>query len=124
MSGLWVADGGAVVISGSMLTTLRQVVLIAARTRQRSGLPLSAHHHALLDAVATATGQPDTTSGHDRDPWVHEAPTVTVAEAASRLGVSERTARRMAPRLGGRRIGGRWLLDTQAITEHLEGVNK
>jgi len=50
-----------------------------------------------------------------------EPPTVTVAEAARQLGLSERQTRRRAPQLGGKRIGGVWLIDQDAIAEHKEG---
>lgn len=47
---------------------------------------------------------------------IHEALT------AALLGCSTRTATRLAPKLGGRLVGGRWLLDRQAVTEHTEGA--
>ena len=34
------------------------------------------------------------------------------------LGLSPRQTRRIAKKLGGQIIGGRWLLDMQAIIEH------
>jgi hypothetical protein len=51
----------------------------------------------------------------------YEQPTVTIAEAARQLGLSERQTRRRAPQLGGRRVGGVWLLDQIAIDEHRRG---
>ena len=48
---------------------------------------------------------------------------VTTTQAAKTLGCSERTVQRLAARLGGRKIGGRWLLDPVALAEHLEGTN-
>jgi hypothetical protein len=116
--------GGVVVLHGPALAALRDALLVSARTRQRNGLPVGAHHAALIAAITeamSATGQTDgreTTALHSES---HELPTVPLAEAARRLGRSQRQTRRLAPRLGGRRIAGRWLLDDRAIAEHLEG---
>lgn len=121
MRGLSATAGGTVIVSGPMLRTLHQVVCIAVRARQRNGLPISAHHTALLKAVASAIGQSDIPDSAGVHSFPRELPTVTVAEAAARLRVSERTVRRLAPLLGGQRIGGRWLVDDQALREHMEG---
>lgn len=40
---------------------------------------------------------------------------IGTTEAAQRLGCSERWARKLAPRLGGRQISGRWLIPTDRI---------
>lgn len=42
------------------------------------------------------------------------AAVITVADAATLLGLSERQALRLAPTLG-RRVGGRWLIDRGAV---------
>ena len=47
---------------------------------------------------------------------------MTTHEAAALLGVSDRTARRLAPELGARRVGRAWLLDRAAVLEHAEGA--
>lgn len=46
---------------------------------------------------------------------------VPLVEAAARLGLTDRQVRRLAPRLGGKKIGGRWLIDEQALVEQIEG---
>lgn len=48
------------------------------------------------------------------------APTVPLEDAAERLGISTRHARRIAPKLAGRKAGGRWFVDETALREHLE----
>ncbi len=106
---------GSVLITGSGLDALRYAVRVAQRARQRNGLPRVAALDALAAAVA-APGQPDSPN----DP-VGEADDVTTEQAAEMLGVSLRTVRRLAPGLGGRLVGGRWLLDRQAVTEHING---
>lgn len=107
---------GAVLLTGSDVDALRYAVEVAQRARARNGLPPS-KALAQLARTVTAAGQPDSTEAPEVQPE-----TVTSDQAAAMLGVSERTARRLAPQLGGRLIGGRWLLDRQAVTEHKEGT--
>lgn len=107
---------GAVLLDGPALDVARYAVTVAQRARARNGLPPSRALAGLADVLSPA-GQADTP---DEAPG--EADDMTTAEAAELLGVSRRTARRLAPALGGRLVGGRWLLDRQAVTEHLEGA--
>jgi hypothetical protein len=46
--------------------------------------------------------------------------TWTTKEAATVLGVSERRARALAPRLGGQRVGWSWQLDPVAVVAYAE----
>ncbi|TBT83795.1 DNA-binding protein [Propioniciclava sinopodophylli] len=46
---------------------------------------------------------------------------MTTSEAAELLGVTPRTVRRMAAKLSGRNVGGRWLVSARAVREHLAG---
>lgn len=110
---------GAVLLDGRHVDALRYCVDVARRARRRTGLPPVAAVDALAALVAPVAdaGQADSDPG----PLV-EPEGMTTTEAAALLGVSDRTARRMAPRLGGRRIGGHWLVDRLAVTEHLEGM--
>lgn len=115
--------GGVVVISGTAARTLCEAVLIAERARRSSGLPVSRDYSTLaaeLHAAVSASGQSDVRAVPDPDPDVVE-PTVPIEQAAAELGLSKRQTRRLAPVLGGRIVGGRWLLDQQAIREHIEG---
>jgi hypothetical protein len=121
--GLMVA-GTAVILEGEWLEAALQAVLIAARYRTRNGLSNSAAHLELAKALTTAMsarGRSDVREIADAQDISYEQPTVTVAEAARQLGLSERQTRRRAPQLGGKRIGGRWFLDQDAIDEHKEG---
>lgn len=108
---------GAVLLTGPALDACRYAVGVAQRARARNGLPPSTQLAQLADAL-TAAGQPDSAEDAAGQPDA-----MTTHEAAAQLGCSERTARRLAPALGGQRVGGRWLLDRVAVTEHLEGVN-
>jgi len=118
--------GTAVILTGESLKAAFQAVLIAARARNRNGLPNSAAHLALAKALTTAMSA----SGHSdvREPEEmqhypqHERPTVPIADAARQCRVSTRHARRLAPKLGGKKIGGQWFLDQDAINEHKEGM--
>lgn len=122
MNGLY-RVGPAVLISGQSARILRDALLIAARARAINGLPVSRDYQTLaaeLHAAMSAAGQSDV-----RTPAVADAgsmsPTVPIEQAAAELGCSKRQARRLAPSLGGRIVGGRWLIDRQALTEHIEG---
>jgi hypothetical protein len=119
-----VVAGSAVILTGVWVQTTLQAVLIATRSRRHNGLPNNAAHtelaQALADAMA-ANGRADVPEPVDVQRFPAELPTVTVDDAAQQLGLSRRQARRLAPRLGGRLIAGRWLLDQTAINEHKEG---
>ena len=115
--------GGVVIIHGTAARALCEAVLIAERARRSSGLPLSRDYATIvaeLHAAMSATGQSDVRSVPDPKNDVVQ-PTVPIEQAAKELGISKRQVRRLAPDLGGRIVGGRWLLDQQAIREHIEG---
>jgi hypothetical protein len=121
-SGL-IRTGGVLVLTGPGLRCALECVLIAIKHRRLSGLPNKRYEHLAreLHAAMTAAGQSDAPQPAVRQPvWVHQ-PTVPIAEAAHRLGRSDRQTRRLAPRLGGRIIGGRWFVDELALRE-LEGT--
>jgi hypothetical protein len=119
-----VVAGTAVVLTGDWLQTTLQAVLIASRSRRHNGLPNNAAHAELAGALADAMaahGQSDGREPEELHHYPQEQPTVTVEDAARQLGLSHRQTRRLAPRLGGKLIAGRWLLDQTAINEHKEG---
>lgn len=107
---------GAVLLTGTALDAARYAVDVTQRARARNGLPPSSALARLAAALA-APGQTDT---------AEEAPGqgdyMTTDEAAHLLGCSTRQARRLAPALGGQLVGGRWLVDRLAVTEHTEGT--
>lgn len=115
--------GGVVVLSGPMLRVALNIALISGRTRRINGLPLTQGHHQLVAALTAAMSASDQVDV--REPVAlqpsNERPTVTVGEAAKQLDLSTRQVRRLADRLGGQRISGRWWLDQLAIDEHVEG---
>lgn len=106
----------ALLICGPALDLLRYAVAVTQRSRLRNGQP----QLKALDLLAAAAA-----AGHAAAvevPTEHAgAELISTDEAAKQIGCSTRTARRLAPRLGGRRQGGRWFLDQQAVVEHLEG---
>lgn len=77
------------------------------RNRPAAAMAAAGHSDVRLPAIGNA---------------VPMKPTVPLDEAADRLGVSLRQARRLAPRVGGRKIGGRWFVDEMALREHIEGT--
>ena len=118
--------GTAVVLTDEWLVIARQAVLIADAARRRNGLPHSTKYIALAEAFTTALSMSDNRHSDVDDlanlqDYPQTITTVTIAEAAKQLGLCERQTLRYAPQLGGRKIGGRWLLDQGAIDEHLEG---
>lgn len=121
LDGLMVA-GPAVVLTGKAAETALQATLIALRARRRNGLPSPAYQ-ALAEALARTTTGIGHIDGTDQSATqdLSLQPQIPIAEAAKALGVSNRQAVRYATRLGGRKIGGRWFVDEQALTEHIEG---
>lgn len=116
---LRISDG--VLLTGSAIDTALYAIEVAQRARARNGLPQSRSLAALRDALA-ARGQGDASREAEVDSGVMEQVVmVTTQEAARLLGCSQREARRKAPKLGGSLAGGRWLLDRQAVIEHIEG---
>lgn len=107
---------GAVLLTGTALDVARYACDVAQRARARNGLPPSRDLARLADALA-APGQTDSA-----DEPAGQGDYVTTDQAADLLHCSPRTARRLAPALGGRLVGGRWLLDRQAVAEHKEGT--
>jgi len=115
--------GPSVLLSGDAARIVLESMLIAAQSRRSSGLPITAAHRAIaqeLAAVVSPKRQCDVAPEPITQHGVMQ-PTVTVEDAARRLGLSRRQTQRLAPKLGGRIIAGRWLLDEHAIEEHQEG---
>ena len=107
-----------VLLSGSAIDAVLYAVDVAQRARSRNGLPPSTMLAALREALSP-TGQADILPEPAEECGSRDR--VPSAEAAQLLRCSPRQARRLAPTLGGERVGGRWVIDRQAITEHMEG---
>lgn len=110
---------GSVLLDPEDVPLLRYCVENAQSYRDRNGQPRLARLDALAAAMS-APGHPDIAIHPDR----HAGPvieTVSTAEASERLGISERQVRRIAPGLGGRLVGGVWILDALAVEQHREG---
>ena len=115
--------GAVVVLSGPAARAAAEALLIAIRSRRVNGAPSSHVYAELARVLVAAAGHADVRveANAEAVDMQLNPPTVTVDDAAQRLGLSMRQARRLAPNLGGRLISGRWLLDDRAITEHIEG---
>ncbi len=120
------AVGPVVVLTGPAARAAAEALLIALRSRRVNGLPRSSHYEQIAAALVAAAGQSDAikSSAAQADRMMTNPPTLPLGEAANYLGLSTRQTRRLAPKLGGRIIGGRWLLDPQAVTEHAEGLRR
>ena len=109
-----------VLLTGREVEVIGYAIRVAQRDRARNGLPRSRDLDQLAAAVAQAAGgQPD-----NPEQVEVQADYISCSEAASILGCSERSVRRWAPGLGGQLVGGRWLVDRQAVLEHCEGLEK
>jgi hypothetical protein len=115
--------GGLVVLSGPALKEARDSALIAAKHRKRSGIPYQNYEALACEfaAAMSAAGHSDVRSPAISKAVAVEQPTVPIADAAARLGISPRQAIRRAPQLGGKKIAGRWFVDEAALNEHIEG---
>ena len=122
---------GALVLAGEDLRLVVAVLRGAQAARTRAGVPPHAQIDALVrlaggvtqdhptadvSAPMAATGQTDTDAEGDGHHGF-----MSTTEAATVLGCSERQARRLARDLGGRRVGGRWLVARDAVLERRDG---
>lgn len=110
----FLVPAGALILTGDHLDVVRYAIAAARREQRRNGLPPSPRLDQLANAVA-AVGHPDNPTGLPAD---DDHMLLSADQAAELLGVSPRTARRLAPGLGGRKVGGTWLLDALAVDEH------
>ncbi|WP_418003353.1 hypothetical protein ACNO8X_26095 [Mycobacterium sp. PDNC021] len=122
LDGLVVA-GSAVILTGGAARAALQAALIAIRARRANGLPASEPYRELARALAQVESGGGHSDIHERVVVEHFSvgPTVPLVEAAARLGLSGRQLRRLAPQLGGKKIGGMWLVDEQALADEIEG---
>jgi hypothetical protein len=116
-----VVDGATVAMSGSWLEIALRAVLVAERHRRGNGLGPSPEYDALAHAIheaMTARGHSDITEPRPVQDCVQM---LTTEELAPMLNVCERQCRRLARRLDGRKVKGRWLIPEPAAIEHLDG---
>ncbi len=109
-----------VLLTGREIEAVGYAIKLAQRDRARNGLPRSRDLDQLAAAVAQAAGgQLDSCEQVEV-----QADYISCREAAGILGCSERSVRRWAPGLGGQLVGGRWLVDRQAVVEHAVGQTR
>ncbi|CAL8980360.1 hypothetical protein PROP_03139 [Propionicimonas sp. T2.31MG-18] len=110
----------AVLLTGAAVTRTLEAVRFAQQYRRQIGLSPSvawARLEIVLGEGVAERGQTDSPNSP-----IQDAGFVDIATAAQMLECSERTARRLAPRLGGRKQAGVWLVDSTAIREHIAGA--
>lgn len=110
--------GTAVILTGSGVEVALRAAINTQRARRSNGLPVSGDLNALVQACMSVRGHSDVRDNADPATSLEERPTIPIEEAATMLGLSDRQIRRLASKLGGKKIAGRWLLDMQAIIEH------
>ena len=114
--------GSCVVLTDDWLRVAAQAVAIAQRWRKLNGSPPSRAYERLdeaLRAAVSAAGLPDVRLTPALRQLPYENPTVPIERVAEQLGVGLRQARRQAPKLGGRKIDGKWFCDELAVREHI-----
>jgi hypothetical protein len=116
-------SGELVIVTGAALRPALLSALTAIKQRKRDGLPTQVYDDlaSAFFAAMAASGHSDVRLPAISDPVPVESPTVPLTEAATRLDVSDRQARRLANKLGGQKIGARWFIDETALREHIEG---
>ncbi len=114
---------GVVVLTGPALRAARDCALIAANHRKLSRLPYQTYEALAREfhAAMSVCGHSDVRLPAISDSVEVQKPTVPLDEVATRLGVSDRHARRLAPKLGGKKIGRCWVVDETALRQHIEG---
>ena len=115
MSGQAVRLEDAVVLTGRAIAAARYAVEVTRSVRAGAGRPPLDDLERLADVLAPRPGR-------DLDPEPdRQGKYMTTTQAAERLGVSPRHARRLAARLDAQLIGGRLLYPTAAVAQHHEG---
>ena len=114
-----------VLLSGPMVIAALRAVDLTLRALARNERPrepnLEALHTVLSECLSECP-RPDTVN-HTAEHTTSGCGLLSSCEAAGLLGCSARTVRRLAPRLGGERIAGRWMIDREALEEHVAGRN-
>lgn len=116
--------GEFVILSGSALRMVLKCVLIAIRLGKMSGLSTQSYKALACELYEAMShgGQTDMRPPAISKSVAVDQPSVPIAEVAERLGISDRHARRLAPKLGGRKIAGSWFADELALRQHIEGT--
>ena len=112
-----IIPAGAVVFGPDDLPLLAYLVRTTEHARRRNALPRLAALDALAVALNRHDDRPEDAGGHPET-----VDMISTDDAARLLGCSTRTCQRLAPQLGGRRVGRSWLLDRAAVLEHREGT--
>lgn len=113
--------GPAVLLQGPAVLEMMRLTILGARLRsQRDGIAMPESTRCLIQALADAAAEVSPTRHDDvasePDPATWEQVTaMTTKEVAGMLQLSQRQAQRLAPALGGRKVGGVVLVDRDAV---------
>lgn len=108
-------------LTAAELSLARATVAEAVvRRRQRRELVPTAMHELLarLDGLLLTSAANGTAA--ERDSAKSEL--IGTAEAAQILGCCQEWVRRISNKLGGERVGGRWVYPREAVEEHRDGA--
>jgi hypothetical protein len=115
---------GQVLLRGPALVAVATLAQMGARqvTREHPGVPLSPVVVETLAVLRSEAGQASTSASgraavyrESVDVSASDGEPIGTGEVAEMLRVSERRVRQLAPRLGGRLVGGRWRFDRLAV---------
>lgn len=112
--------GFGVVLGDEALVMALKDAELAERSRRGNGARETlAHREYRLDLhrAVSSIGHLDVQAAPEMHTVVTTTPTVEIATAANRLGISRRQATRYARQLGGKKISGRWFVDEDLLDE-------
>jgi hypothetical protein len=114
-----------VLLSGAAVVDCARGVRLLIRATRMDGLSVPDRLRLLDRLLSAEAGRVLTDLGISEVPTSPAVPllpltTWTTRKAAEMLGVSERRARALAPRLGGQRIGWSWQIDPAAVEAYAE----
>ena len=116
------ADGVATELTREEISWARAGLVETMIRRQRTGEPVPPQFPSLLrrfdDILTSKAGSADGTSDTNGSSHLD---LIGTAEAAAIIGTSEEWTRRIAEKLGGRRVGGQWVFSRGDVIEHKLG---
>ncbi|UAK34179.1 helix-turn-helix domain-containing protein [Nocardia asteroides] len=113
-----ITSGGVVVLTGTAVHDVAHLIGEGIIRRRGTGRAIPARYLQLRDTLTAAAAT--MARHHDTDPATTPGEGETLdsltstAELAETLGCSLRTAQRRAERLGGQKIGGKWIVPKPA----------
>jgi len=103
------------------LRWLRAAAVEAILTRRRRGEFVPTGLRSAIARIDDSLKCGISPGGNDRNAVTAQSEPIDVNQAAVMIGCTPRRVRQIAPQLGGRRVGDRWIFQREAIVEHADG---